>query len=166
MKRTRKNLRKRAKILEYRITKLRSDLHRRAVKFLTDKYDTIIIPKFRTQKMCEKLDSEGNFVRGIKPETARRLQLLAHFKFRELLRAKGGNRVFVGTEEYTSITCGNCFQHNKSLGGKRTFECSNCKLVGHRDILAARNIMVLNAEPAGLLTERLLLAWHILTAPW
>jgi len=50
-KRTRKHLICKAKDLETRAKHLISDIHRKTVKFLTDKYDTIIIPEFQTKQM-------------------------------------------------------------------------------------------------------------------
>jgi len=143
-KRTRKHLKDKAKNLETKAKNLISDIHKKTVKFLTKKYDTIIIPKFETQSMIKRLDSQGKWKRKIGKGTSRRLIRWSHYNFRELLKAKGGNRVIVGTEEWTSKTCGNCFTINNSLGGSREFNCSNCGLNIHRDINGARNIMILN----------------------
>ena len=124
-----------------------SDIHRKTVKFLTKKYDTIIIPEFQTKR-----DSDGEWKRKINRDTSRRLIRWSHYSFRELLKAKGGSRVTVGTEEWTSKTCGNCFNVHTSLGGAREFRCPTCKHGMHRDLNAARNIMVLNWDRAQLLT--------------
>ena len=71
-----------------------------------------------------------------------------HYKFRELLKAKGevtGTKIIVGTEEWTSKTCTNCFtiKHDLTMND-REHHCNQCGNIGHRDISAARNIMMLN----------------------
>ena len=50
------------------------------------------------------------------------------------------------SEEYTSKTCGGCGRLNHSLGSKKVFECSHCKIVMDRDINAARNIFIKNYQ--------------------
>ena len=148
-RKTRKNLMKKAKTLESRTKNLITDIHRKTVKFLTNKYDTIIIPEFETQKMSTKRGSTDKWTlrkRKIGKGTTRRLIKWSHYKFRELLRAKGGTRVIVGTEEWTSKTCGKCFEVNGSLGGSRSFICPSCKVGIHRDLNGARNILTLNCD--------------------
>lgn len=144
-RRTRKHLQAKAKDLETRCKHMISDIHRKTVKFLTSKYDTIIIPEFKTQQMVNK--TEG---RQINRGVSRRLIRWSHYRFRELLRAKGGSRIIVGTEEWTSKTCGNCFGIHKDLGSSRAFVCPFCDARMHRDLNAARNIMTLNWDKASL----------------
>lgn len=152
--RTRKHLRDKAKDLEHRAKNMISDIHLKTVVFLTQKYDTIIVPKFETQSMTTRLNSDGKWKRKMGKSTTRRLIRWSHFNFRELLKAKAGDRVVVGTEEWTSKTCGNCFAINDKLGGSRKFKCSECGIKIHRDINGARNIMLLNWDRANL-TDRL-----------
>ena len=42
-----------------------SDIHRKTIKFLCEKYDTIIIPNFRVKQMSEKKDSNNVWKRKI-----------------------------------------------------------------------------------------------------
>ena len=52
----------------------------------------------------------------------------SHYKFRELLKNKGemtGTKVIVGTEEYTSKTCGKCMYVNGDLKGARNILMHN-----------------------------------------
>ena len=99
--------------------------------------------------MTEKRDNNDIWKRKIGKETTRKMINWGHFQFRQLLIAKGkttGTNVYVGTEEYTSKTCGNCFWINTKLQGERELKCENCNLIFHRDINAARNIMILNCK--------------------
>ena len=78
---------------------------------------------------------------------------LGHYKFREILKAKGeatGTNIVIGTEEWTSKTCGICMWVNFHLKGERVLNCRNCGNSVDRDIGAARNIMMLNWERGGL----------------
>ena len=142
-----KGLLKAANRIEQRIKNMISDIHRKTVKFLCEKYDTIIIPEFASQDMVRDVK------RKIGKSTARQLLRWSHYKFRELLKCKGevmGAKVVIGTEEYTSKTCGNCFYVNKHLTGQKTLVCRNCNITIHRDINGARNILMLNWERAQL----------------
>ena len=79
-----------------------------------------------------------------------------HYKFRQLLKAKGevtGTKIVIGTEEWTSKTCTGCgkIKHELTLRD-REYECLGCGYKGNRDISAARNIMMLNwQEPAKIM---------------
>jgi len=148
-----KRLLKASAKVEYKIKNKIRDMHRKTAKFLCEKYDTVIIPNFRVKQMSEKKDENNNWKRNIGKETTRRMINWGHFSFRQLLIAKGAvtqTNIYVGTEEYTSKTCGNCFWINNNLGGKRELNCENCKCISHRDINAARNIMILNWSKSGL----------------
>ena len=143
----RRGLLKAANRIEQRIKNMISDIHRKTVKFLCEKYDTIIIPEFASQDMVRDVK------RKIGKSTARQLLRWSHYKFRELLKCKGevmGAKVIIGTEEYTSKTCGNCFYVNKHLTGQKTLLCRNCNVKIHRDINGARNILMLNWHKAHL----------------
>lgn len=148
----RKNLEKAAYKIETRINNMISDIHRKTTKFLCSKYDTVIIPEFRTKQMAEKYQN-GQWKRKIGKETTRQMIRWGHYKFRELLRAKGevmNTNVIIGTEEWTSKTCGNCMWVNRKLEGEKVLKCEKCEHEVHRDVGAARNIMMLNWERAGL----------------
>jgi putative transposase len=151
-KRERKGLLKAAIKLETKIKNKVSDLHRKTAKFLCEKYDTVIIPEFRASKMAEKRE-DGVWKRKISKETTRKMMRLGHYTFREILKAKGevtGTNIVIGTEEWTSKTCGICMWVNKHLTGERILNCKNCGNSVDRDIGASRNIMMLNWERGGL----------------
>lgn len=140
-----KELRKLKKVaarVENKIRNLISDVHHKSAKFLCLSYDKVIIPNFQTAQMARRKE------RVITKEITRKILRWSHYKFRQLLIHKGeieGTEISVKTEEYTSKTCGNCFFVNEKLRGKRQFDCPNCFMSYHRDIGAARNIMILNS---------------------
>lgn len=147
-KKEKKSLNRIADKLEQKIKNKIKDIHRKTAKFLCEKYDTVIIPEFRTQQMTIKRNEEGEWKRKIRKDTARKMIRWGHFQFRELLKAKGeatGTKIIIGHEEWTSKTCTNCcaINHNLKLTD-RAYNCNYCGHLGHRDICAARNIMLLN----------------------
>lgn len=135
----RKHLLKVANRVEQKIKNKISDIHRKLSKFLCKEYDKVIIPSFDTKQMVKKEK------RVIGPQTAKSMIGWSHFAFKQLLRNKGevtGSKIVVGTEEYTSKTCGKCGVM-QDIGSSKTYECS-CGYKAHRDMNGARNIMILN----------------------
>ena len=51
-------------------------------------------------------------------------------------------KVIICTEEYTSVTCGECGKYNYRLKGKKIFNCPWCNQVMDRDANGARNIFI------------------------
>ena len=152
-KREKRGLLKAASKIENVIKNNISDLHRKTAKFLCEKYDTVIIPNFRVKQMTQKKDSNNVWKRNIGSETTRKMLNLGHYKFRQLLIAKGeatGTKIIIGTEEWTSKTCGNCTWINHWLSNEKELKCENCDSRTNRDINAARNIMMLNWDRANL----------------
>jgi transposase len=148
--RTKKHLKKVARRMEIRTTNRVTDFHRAVIKTITNTYETIIIPVFNTSQMVKRYNENGKWKRVLGKDTVRRLIRLSHYKFRERLISKAGKRVVVGTEEWTSKRCGNCFNIHYDLGASKVFECPHCGVVMGRDDNAARNIMLLNWERATL----------------
>ena len=125
--------------LEKRIKNLVNELHWKIARKLASEYDTIIIPAFETQQMAKRRGRKIN-------KTAVRMMLrLSHYTFRCRLQHvanKLGSRVIVGTEEYTSKTCGCCGVVHKDLGSAKVFKCPNCDIWVDRDLNGARNIYI------------------------
>lgn len=125
--------------LEKRIGNLVDELHWKIARELASRYDTIIIPAFETQQMAKRKGRKIN-------KTAVRMMLrLAHYRFRCRLQHvanKLGSRVVVGTEEYTSKTCGHCGVVHKDLGSAKVFKCPVCDIRLDRDLNGARNIYI------------------------
>ena len=142
-KKKKKKYKKEIKFLHKKIKNCIKDMHHKISKLLSQNFKKILLPKFETQKMVTKKDNN----RKINNETARNMNMLSHFKFKELLKHKMIVRkgaLVECTEEYTSKTCGNCGILNQNLGSKKVFECSNCMNKFDRDINAARNILIKN----------------------
>jgi transposase len=117
-----------------------NDLHKKTCGVLTNLFDTIIIPDFKTSKMVKKSESNP---RKINKYNVRALLQLAHYKFRETLKfqcKKKGRTLHVVTEEFTSMTCGRCGNLHKNLGSSKIYNCNNCGLVIDRDLNGSRNI--------------------------
>jgi len=67
-----------------------------------------------------------------------------HDQFRKLLKHRSlGEKctVIFQNERFTSKTCGQCGQKNKTLGSKEFFRCARCNYQTHRDVNGARNIL-------------------------
>lgn len=112
---------------------IRDEIHWKLANALLKNYDTIIIPEFQEQKKCRTLYRTTN----------RQMFGISHSLFRDRLTHKAdiqGKRVIVMTEEYTSKTCSQCGHYN--IPTDRQYYCFNCKLSIHRDVNAAKNIMM------------------------
>lgn len=124
-----------------KIRDTRHHLHYSSIRFLLDNFKNILIPTFETQKMVQKE------TRNIGRKSAKELLNWAHYEFRTRLISKassrGGNRIYVVGEEYTTKSCGMCGLINDDIGGSKTFWCDGCGLKGvDRDVHAARNILM------------------------
>ncbi len=112
---------------------IRDEIHWKLANALLKNYDTVIIPEFEEQKKCKTLRKSTN----------RQMFGISHSLFRNRLSHKAdiqGKRVIVMTEEYTSKTCSQCGHYN--IPTDRQYYCSSCRLSIHRDINAAKNIMM------------------------
>ena len=112
---------------------IRDEIHWKLANALLKNYDAVIIPEFQEQKKCKTLRKSTN----------RQMFGISHSLFRNRLSHKAdiqGKRVIVMTEEYTSKTCSQCGQYN--IPSDRHYYCSSCRLSIHRDINAAKNIML------------------------
>jgi transposase len=121
------------------IKNLRSELHNKTIKFLTDTYKGIILPPFNIKEMTGKLNNK----------VSRSMYTLSFYIFRQKLKAKALSKnitVFEYCEPYTSKTCGSCGLLNYTLGGSKHFNCSSCDLKIDRDINGARNILLRNLQ--------------------
>jgi len=135
------NMRKRCNKLRKRVSNTVLDIHRKAARFLTDRYNVILIPNFETQKMVSRS-------KRISKPTSRNMMQLSHYAFRqrliELSNREKRCEVIVCTEEFTSKTCGQCGTLNLKLGSSKVFKCVNsgCNFTLDRDVNGARNIMI------------------------
>ena len=144
-------LRDRVWRIRQRVRNLVDEVHKKVALDLTSRFDTILIPDFKTKQMAQRKDREDNRPRTIRSKTARAMLTWAHYRFRTRLQHKAlemGAEVATITEEYTSKTCGCCGFINKKFSSK-TFCCSECGATADRDAHAARNIFLKHiASPA------------------
>ena len=99
--RKRRNMRRAAGRMRLRIENLVQELHRKAARFLVDRFDVILLPTFETSEMVER----GR--RRIRSKTVRNLLSLAHYRFGMFLRHKAaeyGVSVLSVNEAYTTRT--------------------------------------------------------------
>lgn len=133
--------------LRARIQNLQSELHNKVIKWLTDTYDTVLMPKLDTRQISAKNN------RVLHTKSIRRMSALAHGKFLARLKTKAIERdvhVVTPSEAYTTKTCGNCFTQNHSIGAKKEWQCGKCTSVHFRDINAARNILLKQFDFLGM----------------
>ena len=137
--------RRRMKNAEGRMRKVLSnmvkEMHRKLCKFLTDEYDTILLPKFETQKMTKR-DENGK--RQLPSHVSRDANLLSHYRFKQMLKSKcelSGTILIECNESYTSRTCGKCGHLCKPDRSKMK-TCEQCGATCDRDVNGARNILI------------------------
>lgn len=122
-----------------KLKNLQTEMHYKIANKLTKENDIIILPSFETKGMSKKAN------RKLSTKTVRKMSLLAHSSFKELLKTKAkerGSRILICEEHYTSKTCSMCGLINEKLGSSKKFTCLNCKVTVDRDVNAARNIML------------------------
>jgi putative transposase len=112
-------------------------IHYDAIRFLLERYDVVICPRYAT-----------------KPNDAWYARSMNHAKFRQrLVSAAEGYRdpvtgepqsrmVWLCKENGTSGTCGHCGRWNADLGPAKVYECRTCGVRMDRDVNGARNNML------------------------
>ncbi len=119
-----------------RIRNLKQEMKFQVANALTNRYDTLLVPKLDTTQLISS--------RGLKTKTARRaMQNTGHCGFYDHLQHKcqeRGVRFVPVTEEYTSQTCHRCGTLTKTSAETR--KCSRCGYIGDRDIIASLNILL------------------------
>jgi len=126
-----RNLRKAAERIRWKIYDLIDDLHKKTANFLCKTFDKVFIPTFETSQMVTKLKSS----------VARSMLTFAHYRFKQFLKAKGAEyscEVIECNEAYTSKTCSYCGKMHK-MGSKKRMKC-DCGANVDRDLNGARGI--------------------------
>lgn len=120
-----------------KIQDLQNELHYKTIKWMTDRYKNIIIPRFGSKSMTSKIN------RNITTKTVRNMSVLAHGKFLERLITKALEKsvnIHIVNEEYTTRTCCLCSHIQNDIKAKEKWKCSNCKAEHLRDVNATVNM--------------------------
>lgn len=115
-----------------------SDLHLRLAHELTEKYDVIFLPQFKTKGMVKRKAG-----RTLRRNTCRQMLDLCHYQFKLFLKwvaRKKGKYVWGCTEHWTSKTLSYSGRVLDNLGGKKTLKEDG--MIVDRDINAARGIFI------------------------
>lgn len=137
-----KLLRRQKLLLIEKIKNIQIDIHHKLAKFLTEKYSVIILPHFESKNMVSNQSSK------LTNKTCRLMLSMAHAEFRNRLHCKSvenDTKLMICTEEFTSKTCTYC-GHLNDIGSSREHNCKRCQNVFHRDINAARNMILKHIE--------------------
>ena len=119
--------------LQRKIKHLIDELHWKIIKYLTDHYDVILLPRFPVSKM----------IQGKKlPKSVKRMMtVFSFYKFLQKMKFKcqmKGIYLDIVNESYTTKTCTACGYLNE-VGSKKIIKCKKCRLVIDRDVNAPRN---------------------------
>ena len=143
--RARYRMKRAAMRMESRIRNLVDDVHKKAARWLLDRFKLILLPEFSSSGMTRRKRGAAGTRRTLAKSTVRAMLHWSHFRFRERLLQAGKvcptSRVVIVTEEFTSQTCGKCGQISGKYSNKQ-FSCKRCELTCDRDLMASRNILI------------------------
>jgi putative transposase len=125
-------------ILWLKIKNMVDEMHWKTIKYITDNYDTILLPDFKISQMIKS--------KKIGKSTKRMMCMYSFHRFKEKLKYKCNNKginLIIVDESYTSKTCGCCGYINDTQG-KESLKCINCHNEIDRDASGARNIFIKN----------------------
>jgi putative transposase len=115
-----------------------NELHWKAISFLIENYDVIILPEFKVSQMLKS--------KKLSKITKRLMAMYSFFQFRQKLQFKCNlynKKLIIVDESYTSCTCSRCGELNY-MQGKEIYNCSSCNLKIDRDVAGSRNILIKN----------------------
>lgn len=130
---------KAANRMRFRIRNLVDEIHHQVARWLVNNYKLIMLPTFETSNMVRRA------TRKIGSKSVRAMMNWSHFRFKSHLKqlAARHNVIVLDVDEsYTSKTCSQCGCLHASLGGNKTFKCSNCGIIVDRDWNGVFNIML------------------------
>lgn len=120
------------------------DMQYKVAKMLCEKYSEIRIGILNVKSIIKRRQytDKSKKQTPLSSYNKRKLLLLSHAKFREILKFQGkkyGTKVLEVSEYKTTKTCSQC-GHENEMGKEKIFFCVACELVAGRDINAARNM--------------------------
>jgi transposase len=124
-----------------KIKNLQMELRNKTSRFLCDNFNNIIAPKLTKENdIIRRKDKK----RKINSKTVRKMVVLGHSKFIELLKIKACEytnvNIIDATEEYTSQVCLKC--KSKTKTSEESYKCKKCSFVCDRDTLGSINILL------------------------
>ena len=139
--RTKQNIRKRLSKLRSKIRSMVENIHITIASFLARSIDELILPKLDVSNIINK--ARRNLNKGIVKDIIYKSPYKFHCKIIDQCD-KYNTKIIEATEEYTSKTCGNCFNRKtkEEQKGERVYECKKCGIKIDRDYNGARNIML------------------------
>jgi IS605 OrfB family transposase len=120
---------------EYKIQNIVNEIHYNTIKYLTTKYDAIVIGDINSQGILQ-----GN----LNKFTKREVQGLSFYKFKQRLKEKclsEGTLLNLINEAYTSKTCTYC-GNRYEIGSNKVYTCKPCDIKYDRDEGSARSIFM------------------------
>ena len=139
MRRKKQKLRRLRDLKATKVSNKRKDAHWKLAAFLTDHWDTIILPEFTTQQMMAKKCK-------LQKVSRKEMRDWGHYMFKEKLRwmcTKKGKTLVDGKEYYTSKTCCCCLTITNTIGSGKNFKCPSCPNNIDRDINGAINNLLI-----------------------
>jgi len=124
-----------------KINNLITELHNKVSNDLCKTYKCIMIGRLSTVSTNKKHKS------CLSKMNKRLIQILSHYKFREILKHKcelNNIKYLDVCEKYTTKTCSICGNYKKKLTSEKTYKCKKCKSIIDRDYNACRNIFIRN----------------------
>lgn len=110
-----------------RVTNWTKTMHGNVRSFLYSRYDTILLPRFKTSDMIPNLNSK----------VARNMATFSFYRFNSLMESKSKEdpnfQVFITDEPGTSKTCPLC-SHVQNVNGLNVIKCNSCDCVMGRDV--------------------------------
>ena len=138
-----KNKKKAVLKRELKVGNLIKEFHYSVINYLTKTYNKVFLPTFETSAIIKHCEAKQ---RVIGRSTARRMNNLSHYKFKQRLLHRcelTNTKLYLVNESYTSKTCTKCGCLN-NIGSNETYNCLKCGLVIDRDVNGARNIFIKN----------------------
>ena len=123
--------------LNRKITMAVDDLHWKTSKYLTDRYETILIGDMSVKGIVSRETS--NLQKMVK-RVAQRLSFLEFRQRLELECRLTGSTYRCMDERFTSKMCSKCGQIDENLEGKKVYNCTNLEVSLDRDLNGCRNI--------------------------
>ncbi len=112
------------------------DMHIKTANYLTNKYEYIFMGQLDSQK-CQ-MKSKNKTLNE-------ELDIMKHYQFRMRLRnvcLRKKRKLFIVNEAYTTMSCTNCGNLNRSIGAAKEVRCFNCDFHTGRDVSGSRNILL------------------------